>query len=114
MHESVTLFQWIGSVFAAPIFLLIVLIGQYALYRFASPVSVSADGLRFGSLGRILAFWKPVDCKVTKLGSTTSLFSLSILCISPLNSKPHSMYSALTDDFDSAQEFIAAFKQKYS
>jgi hypothetical protein len=110
-HGSVSIMQWIGSALAAPLLLFLGFALQYATYRFASPVSISSAGLQFGWQGHLLAFWKPVECKVIEYED--SLFRVTIYCTNPLNAKPRPVYFGLTDSPASAEEFLQMFRQQY-
>ena len=109
---DVTVMQWIGSVLAFPLFIVLGSVLQYAKYRFARPITILEDGNIHLPCGRLLNSWKPVECRVLKLTNSESIYILSVLCTNWINRTPHPVYSGLTDNLDSAVEFLDEFNAK--
>ena len=112
LRDDVTAMQWIGAALASPLFVVIGNVLQYAIYRFARPITILDDGVIVLPCGPLLKYWKPVECRIDKFKNSESIYIFSVQCTNWLNRSPYTVYSGLTDDLDSAIDFIDEFNAK--
>jgi len=52
--------------------------GAYLLFRFNGPILLKPDGLYLGIWGKVLSYWKPVECQIRTDTSDRSLHFLTV------------------------------------
>lgn len=112
-HETVAWWQWAGSLLFLPLLLFLCVIAAFLRYRFASRVAIDENGILFGSGGRILSFWQPIECSVRQTERAPDVYLLSIFCRTRSSRRHICIYEAPTDDPTMIGLFIDAFNEKY-
>lgn len=112
LDAPVTSLQWIGSALFGPFILLLGLLEQYFTYRFATHLTLDDRGLHRGRWGHI--YGKPDTCTVAKLEEKPLCYYLTISGRAVLTKARITLYSGLTQDFDSATNFQNEFNLRFN
>jgi len=69
--------------------------------------------LYLGIWGKVLSYWKPVECQIRTDTSDRSLHFLTVRCKTPMSSNLVCIYEGVCDPLEAAKKFQTEFENRF-